>query len=42
MEGGLKVVDLRAPQEPHRNNFRACKVCLCGKSQVGQRAGDPK
>ena len=21
-------------QEPHRNNFRPCKVCLCGKSQV--------
>lgn len=21
-------------KEPHRNNFRPCKVCLCGKSQV--------
>eukprot|EP00434_Breviolum_minutum_P006696 symbB.v1.2.005911.t1/scaffold347.1/size224350/6 len=25
---------LEGHKEPHRNNFRACKVCLCGKSQV--------
>eukprot|EP00435_Cladocopium_sp_Y103_P058797 s1002_g20.t1 len=25
---------LEGHKEPHRNNFRACRVCLCGKSQV--------